>query len=601
MYDIKLGLKILKNKIKHAPSQAGVYRMLGEDGTVLYVGKAKDIKKRIVSYSHIEKLPFRLQKMVSEIREMEFIVVENESKALLLENELIKELEPKYNILLKDDKTFPHLVINPEEDYPSLRKYRGKRNDKSKYFGPFASVWAVNNALNIIQKAFLLRSCRDTMFHNRTRPCMLYQIKRCSAPCVQKISQENYQKLVQEAIDFLEGKNAHIQQELSKEMTLASESLDYEKALILRDRIKALTNIQQGQNLEYANINSADFIALVRKNDLVCIQVFFVRSGQNCGNVPYFPKQTQDAEESEILEAFLSSFYAKHIAPKEIILSHDLENKSFIEEALRTKIKVYQKGNKAQFMSVVTKNAEEALLRKVAEEASVKHNLAEIVKVFELEKTPQRIEIYDNSHIQGRYAIGAMVVATADGFDKRQYRTFNIKNQEITNDDFAMMKEVLTRRFEKMTDENRPDIMIIDGGLGQLHAVHEALQKYDLSGITIIAMSKGVDRNAGKEFYHLLGRESFTLPFQSSIAFYLQNLRDEAHRFAIGIHRKKRGKSMFKSKLDEVEGIGAKRKRDLLNHFGSVEQIEQASQRDLEKVAGISKKTAEKIYNHFHI
>ncbi|MFV0626741.1 MAG: excinuclease ABC subunit UvrC [Alphaproteobacteria bacterium] len=587
-------------KIKNAPSQPGVYRMLGEDGGVLYVGKAKDIKKRIVSYSHIDKLPFRLQKMVSEIRNMEFIVVENESKALLLENELIKELEPKYNILLKDDKTFPHLVINMEEDYPSLRKYHGKRNDKSKYFGPFASVWAVNNALNIIQKAFLLRSCRDSMFNNRTRPCMLYQIKRCSAPCVNKISQEDYMNLAQEAVAFLEGKNSKIQQELSQEMNLASEGLDYEKALVLRDRIKALTNIQQGQNIEYAEINSADFIALARRGDMVCIQVFFIRSGQNCGNVPYFPKQIKDVEDDEILEAFLSSFYTKHIPPKEIVISHELENKSFIEDAISTKIHTYKKGNKAKLLSFATKNAEEALSRKIAEEASVKNNLNEFVKVFGLDSEPRRIEIYDNSHIQGSYAIGAMVVATPDGFDKKQYRTFNIKNQEITNDDFAMMKEVLGRRFDKMTEENRPDVMIIDGGLGQLHAVHEALKDYDLSKIKIIAMSKGVDRNAGKEMYHLMGQESFSLPFQSPIAFYLQNLRDEAHRFAIGTHRKKRGKSMFKSKIDEIEGIGAKRKKDLLNHFGSVEQIEQASLSDLEKVSGVSKKIAEKIYNYFH-
>lgn len=598
--DIRQGLEILKKHIKVAPEKPGVYRMIGADEKVLYVGKAKNIKKRIVAYSHIDKLPYRLQRMVSEIRRMEFIIVENEAKALLMENELIKGLEPRYNILLKDDKTFPHLVIDVESEFPSLRKYRGKRNDKSKYFGPFASVLAVNNVLDTVQKAFLLRSCRDNVFKNRERPCLMYQIKRCSAPCVGRISKEDYHKLVREAVDFLDGKNTKIQAELSEKMQEASDRQDYEQALVFRDRIRALTNVQTGTMVEYATISSCDIVAIARKNDVVCIQVFFIRSGQNCGNVPYFPKQTQGAEDGEILEAFLGSFYSEHIPPKEVIVSQPLENGEFLEEALGTHINTYQKGAKAKLLSNVLDNAYASIDRKMAMEASVKSNLEEMQRVFDLPRLPQRIEIYDNSHIQGSYAIGAMVVATPEGFDKKSYRTFNIKNSEITNDDFAMMKEVLTRRFNRMAPENRPDVILLDGGLGQLHAVHEALKDFDLTGISIIAISKGPERNAGKEFYHQQGKESFALPFQSPIAFYLQNLRDESHRFAIGTHRKKRAKSITKSRLDEVEGIGAKRKRDLLNYFGSVEEISQAGIKDIEKVGGISKKTAEKIYNYFH-
>lgn len=600
MADIKHGLSVLLKNIKIAPEKPGVYRMLGEGDKVLYVGKAKNIKKRIVAYSHIEKLPIRLQRMVSEIRRMEFIIVENEAKALLMENELIKKLEPRYNILLKDDKTFPHLVIDVQSEFPCLRKYRGKRDDKSKYFGPFASVLAVNSTLDTVQKAFLLRTCRNSVFKHRDRPCLMYQIKRCSAPCVGKISPEDYRRLVRDAVDFLEGKNSRIQEELSQKMQEASDAQNYELAMVLRDRIRALTNIQHGNQVEYADIKSADIIALARRNDLVCIQVFFVRSGQNCGNVPYFPKQIEGAADGEILEAFLSSFYTRHIPPKEIILSEELENKDFLEEATGARINTYQKGNKAKLAANAKENALASIERKIAEEASVKSNLEEFVRIFNLPRIPQRIEVYDNSHIQGSYAIGAMVVATPDGFDKKQYRTFNIKNPEITNDDFAMMKEVLTRRFNQMTQENKPDVILLDGGLGQLHAVHESLKDFDLSGIAVIAISKGPDRNAGKEFYHMLGRESFALPFQSPIAFYMQNLRDEAHRFAIGTHRKRRAKSVSKSRLDEVEGIGSRRKHDLLNYFGSVEEISQASIKDIEKVEGISKKTAEKIYNYFH-
>ena len=600
MADIKHGLEILQKNVKVAPSKAGVYRMISKSGEVLYVGKAKNIKNRIVSYTHFDKLPVRLKRMVAEVDTMEFIVVENEAKALLLENELIKQFSPRFNVLLKDDKSFPSLMIDLKEEYPALRKFRGKRNDKCKYFGPYASVSAVNETLDFIQKTFLLRTCRDSVFNNRQRPCLLYQIKRCSGPCVNKISIDEYQKSVKDTIDFLEGKSTQILEELTAKMHEASENTDYEKAIILRDRIKAISSVWNGSNVEYTDIKSADVLGFFTKNDIACVELFMVRNGQNCGNNVYFPTQVKDASKEEILEAFISEFYASNPVPKEIYIPFEIDNLAFLQEALNTKIINAKRGNKAKLIERANNNALSAVERKVALNMSTKNSLEEMAKAFDLPNIPKRIEIYDNSHIQGSYAIGAMVVAGENGFDKKSYRKFNIKNTEITNDDFAMMKEVLSRRFDKLTPENRPDVVLIDGGLGQLSAVHEALKNYDLSQITIIAISKGAERNAGKEFYHIKGRESFALEYRSALAFYLQNLRDEAHRFAIGTHRKKRAKSVFKSKLDEIEGIGAKRKRDLLIFFGSADGVAGAGVEDLLKVNGISKKTAEKIYNYFH-
>ncbi len=600
MLDIKKGLENLKAHIKIAPEKPGVYRMIDDNEVVLYVGKAKNIKKRIVAYSHINRLPKRLQQMVAQIARMEFIVVENEARALLVENELIKKYSPRYNILLKDDKSFPYLMIDEHEEYPRLSKYRGTRKDKNRYFGPFASVMAVNAAVDILQKVFLLRSCRDNVFKNRQRPCLMYQIKRCSAPCVGKISAEDYRDLVKKAIAFLEGKNSEIQKELSEQMEKASQTQDYETALVLRDRIRALSTIQARQNVEYSEIKSADIIGVAEESNLFGVEIFFIRSGQNCGNVVYFPTQAGGAEKKEVLEAFLGEFYANHLPAKEIIVSEDLDNKDFWQKALSSKVTVPKAGNKFKLVKFACQNAVDAIRRKVAMEASVKNNLTEFCKRFGLEKMPKRIEVYDNSHNQGSYAIGAMIVATPDGFDKKNYRTFNIKYTDNTHDDFAMMKEVLKRRFDKMTKENKPDVILLDGGRGQLNAVYEALAAYDLEGIEIIAISKGPDRNAGKEFYHMKNKESFALEYRSPLAFYLQNLRDEAHRFAIGTHRKKRAKSMYKSSLDEIEGIGAKRKNDLLKYFGSAEDVKEATLEDLQKVEGISKKIAEKIYNYFH-
>jgi len=600
MFNLKLGLSILKQNVKIAPEAPGVYRMLGENDDVLYVGKAKNIKKRIVAYTRIDQLTIRLQRMVAEIRKMEFIIVENENRALIVENELIKKLHPKYNILLKDDKSYPYLMLNLQEDFPALRKFRGVRSNNCRYFGPYASATAVNEVIDTIQKVFQLRSCRDNVFNNRERPCLLYQIKRCSAPCVGKISKENYMLLVKDVIDFLDGKNIDMQEKLSRQMQDASNNENFEQAIVLRERIKALTGIQAHANLEYAGLKSVDIIGIAFKDGWFCIEIFFVRGGQNCGNIPYFIRQTEEATSAEILDEFLSGFYANHIPPKEIFVSEPLENNELLESALNTKIMTFSKGNKYKLVENVRKNAEAAIERRLAENKSIHQNLEEMKQYFDLPDLPQRIEIYDNSHNQGTYAVGAMVVATPEGFDKKSYRTFNIKNQDITNDDFAMMKEVLKRRFEHMSPENKPDVILLDGGLGQLHAVHESLKDYDLSSINIIAISKGVDRNAGKEFYHQVGKESFALPYRSAIAFYLQKLRDEAHRFAIGTHRKKRAKSMTKSDLDEIEGIGSRRKRDLLNYFGSVAAIKDASVEDIIKISGISKKTAENIYNFFH-
>ena len=600
MFDIKRGLEVLRQNVKVAPEAPGVYRMLNEKDEVLYVGKAKNIKKRIVAYTRIEQLTTRLQRMVAEVVRMEFIIVENENRALVVENELIKKLHPKYNILLKDDKSYPHLMLNLQEEYPALRKFRGHRTGNYRYFGPYASATAVNEVLDTIQKVFMLRSCRDNMFYNRERPCLLYQIKRCSAPCVGKISKAEYDKLVKEVIAFLEGKNTNIQEELSKQMQAASDAENFEEAIILRERIRALTGIQTHANLEYSGLKSVDIIGIAYKDEWYCIEIFFIRGGQNCGNAPYFIKRTEEASPAEVLEAFLSSFYTNHIPPKEIYVSENLENTDFLEDALGAKISTFSKGNKYKLIENAKKNALAAIERRQAENQSIHKNLEEMQKYFDLPKLPSRIEIYDNSHNQGSYAVGAMVVATPEGFDKKSYRTFNIKDPAITNDDFAMMKEVLKRRFDRMSDENRPDVILLDGGLGQLHAVHESLAGYDLSGISIIAISKGVDRNAGKEFYHQKGKESFALPYRSPIAFYLQTLRDEAHRFAIGTHRKRRAKSMTKSSLDDIEGVGAKRKKDLLNHFGSVDAIKDASIEDIAKVSGINKKTAENIYNYFH-
>ena len=600
MADITHGIEVIRQNVKIAPTTPGVYRMIAASNEVLYVGKAKNIKKRIINYTKFDKLPVRLQRMVALTDRMEFVIAQNEAEALLIENELIKRYAPKFNILLKDDKSFPYLMIDEKEEFPALKKYRGAKNANVHYFGPFANAGAVNAVSDTLQKVFLLRSCSDAVFKNRLRPCLLYQIKRCSAPCVGKISQSDYAKLVQNVINFLRAKDQSVQENLVEQMRQASANLDFEKALVLRNKIQAISAISSGSSILWGKLKSVDVIAIYQKDGFSCVEVFFYRGGQNYGNVSYFPKQAEDAKSAEILEAFIGEFYTAHTPPEEIYVSCLINEVAFLEKALSVKIQTFEKGEKAKLIKVALLNAKEALERKMSERTSIKNHLEEMKEVFELKKIPERIEVYDNSHNQGSYAVGAMIVATPSGFDKKSYRTFNIKYTLNTHDDFAMMKEVLKRRFEHLNDENKPDVVLLDGGEGQLNAVYEALKDYDLKDIDIIAISKGPDRNAGKEFYHQKGRESFALQYRSALAFYLQTLRDEAHRFAIGTHRKKRLKSVFKSSLDEIDGIGAKRKKKLLLYFGSAEGVKGAKLEDLQKVDGISKKTAEKIYKYFH-
>ncbi len=536
-----MSLEVLQKYVKIAPVQAGVYRMLDKNEQVLYIGKAKNIKKRITSYTKINELPKRLQMMVTQTQKMEFVITENEHKALILENELIKSLNPKYNILLKDDKTFPYLAISQKHDFPRLEKYRGTQKKGYQYFGPFANVKALNETLELLSKIFQLRTCKDIVFKNRSTPCLMYQIKRCSAPCVGYISKEEYAKSVELAKDFLNGKNKEIIKEIEQEMKTAAQAQNFEQAIIKRNQLEALKNVYNNAKLEYNNISNADLIAIYQENDMFAIEIFFIRNQKNFGNAVYFPKKTKGFTQAEVLEAFISEFYAKNIAPKEIIISTPFENQEFLSNALKSKINFYQKGNKQKLIAQVLENAKNALKQKIAFNNSIDKNLREMAKVFNLPKVPQRIEVYDNSHTMGIEQVGAMIVATPQGFDKKQYRKFNIKG-DANGDDLEMMKEVLYRRFAKITPENKPDVVLIDGGRNQLNAVMSALFGLDLSDITFIAISKGEDRNAGKEEYHMPYKESFSLEYASPLAFYMQNIRDEAHRFAITFHRSKRDK-----------------------------------------------------------
>ncbi|MFI3241947.1 MAG: excinuclease ABC subunit UvrC [Alphaproteobacteria bacterium] len=536
-----MSLEILQKYVKIAPTQSGVYRMLDKNDVVLYVGKAKNIKKRIVAYTKITELPKRLQMMVTQTVKMEFVTTETEHKALILENELIKSLNPKYNILLKDDKTFPYLAISTTKDFPVLEKYRGTQKKGYQYFGPFANVKALNETIELLSKIFQLRNCKDMVFKNRSTPCLMHQIKRCSAPCVDCISKEEYQKSVNLAIDFLKGKNKEILKQIEEDMKKASEFQNFEHAIVKRNQLDALKNVYTNAKSEYNNIDSADVIGIYQENDLFAIEIFFIRQSKNFGNAIYFPKKTKGFSPTEVLEAFISEFYTKNIAPKEIVLSTPIENQEFLASALKSKINFYQKGNKQKLINQVLENAKNALRQKIAFNTNIAKNLAEMKDIFGLPKVPQRIEVYDNSHTFGVEQVGAMIVATPDGFDKKQYRKFNIKG-DIHGDDLEMMKEVLHRRFSKITPENRPDIVLLDGGRNQLNAVMSTLFGFDLEGITFIAISKGEDRNAGREEYHMPYKESFSLEYASPLAFYMQNIRDEAHRFAITFHRSKRDK-----------------------------------------------------------
>jgi excinuclease ABC subunit C len=620
--NLKLGLSIIAKEVITLPPSAGVYRMLDGHGNLLYVGKAKHLKKRVTSYSRETGHVGRILKMISLTRSMVFITTHTEAEALLLEANLIKKLKPHFNILLRDDRSFPYILLEKHTQWSKLTKHRGAlKKNKGDYFGPFASVSAVNQTLNTLQRVFLLRSCSDSVLENRTRPCLLYQIKRCSAPCVGRISSDKYSQLVDDAKAFLKGEEIGIQKKLAAKMQEASTAQEYEKAGMLRDRLAALTNVQRHQSVNSNTIGDCDVIAAHQASGKTCIQVFFYRAGQNWGNRAYFPRHSAEHDLPSIMEAFLAQFYENKLSPKNILLNVLPNNLTLLTEALSVKadrlVKLIKPKQGAKRISLdhALANAKMALKRQVAEKSSQQKLLEGVAEIFDLDAPPKRIEIYDNSHISGTNAIGAMVVAGAGGFQKNAYRKFNIKSDMSAGDDFAMMKEVLSRRFKKLLKDNPnqtaldgvneshknawPDLLLIDGGKGQLSAVHSALENLGVENVPIVAISKGPDRNAGREQFHIKGQAAFTLEAGHPVLYFLQRLRDESHRFAIGTHRARRAKTIYASPLDAVPGIGAKRKKALLHHFGSAKAVTQAGIKDLEAATGISKAMAQKLYDFF--
>jgi len=611
--DLNRGIETIKSYLRTLPDRPGVYRMLNDNGDALYVGKARSLKRRVVNYTMPVKLPIRLQRMIAETTQMEFVTTHTEVEALLLESNLIKKLMPRYNVLLRDDKTFPHILIKGGHDFPQLTKHRGTRSDTGHYYGPFASAGAVNRVLTALQRAFQLRTCADTVFSSRTRPCLQYQIKRCTAPCVEKVTPPEYAEQVTEARAFLEGKSRDIQSGLAHAMQEASERLEFERAAKLRDRIRALTAIQAHQDINVEGVDDADIIAAHQDGGLTCIQVFFFRGGRNYGNRAYFPSHDKAQEIDEVLAAFIAQFYDNKAAPGLILVSHDLTEHGLLQEALsvragsRVELHVPKRGDKKRLIDHAVTNAREAHGRRLAESGSQTKLLAGVAEVFGLSEPPKRIEIYDNSHIQGTNAIGAMVVAGPEGFIKNAYRKFNIKVPGAAGDDYAMMREVLTRRFERAikedperTSETWPDLVLIDGGEGQLSVVAEVFAELGIEDVCLAAIAKGPDRDAGRERFFMPGRPPFGLDHKSPVLYYLQRLRDEAHRFAIGTHRARREKAIGTSPLDEVPGIGPRRKKALLLHFGSARAVSRAGLADLEAVEGINRTVAKIIYDHFH-
>lgn len=608
------GVQVIKRHLETMPSDPGVYRMLDDKGKALYVGKAKNLAKRVVNYTYPERLGYRIQAMISHTASMEIITTGSEAEALLLEANLIKKLEPRYNILLKDDKSYPYILITGDHDYPRIIKHRGAQKQKGTYYGPFASAGAVNAAIADLQKAFLIRPCTDHYFASRTRPCMEYQIKRCSAPCVNRITKNDYAALVSQTKAFMSGKNRQVQKQLLTEMETASIDEDYEKAAVFRDRIKALNHIQAKQSVHVASLTDADVIGMHQDNNALCVQVFFFRGGQNFGNKSFFPAHSEGLEAAEIMEMFIGQFYQSNPPPKEIILPYKPQGRQAIETALaslcghKVSLNTPRQGDKKKLVSDANDNAKSALKQYLARHARQSEMLAAVGKLFGLPKTPERIEVYDNSHIMGRHEIGAMIVMGSDGFNKKAYRRFNIKGEaRHRGDDYAMLREVLLRRFKRLKQECPqpqasiwPDLVLIDGGAGQLGIAKEVFAELELdTQIVFACISKGPDRHAGREQFHMPNREPFTLPHADPVMHYLQVMRDEAHHFAIGSHRKKRSAATFKSALDEVPGIGAKRKKQLLHHFGSVDDIRNATVDELTKVDGISDALAEQIYNFF--
>jgi excinuclease ABC subunit C len=642
---VRHGAAVIRSFWKHAPVGPGVYRMIGADGEVLYVGKAKSVRKRIASYVRAAGHTNRIARMIALTTSMVFVSTETETEALLLETNYIKQMKPRFNVLMRDDKSFPYILLTKDHAAPQITKHRGARSRKGDYFGPFASVWAVNRTLNALERAFLLRSCSDSYYENRTRPCLLYQIKRCAAPCTGEISTEAYAELVREAHDFLSGKSRAVRDTLAQEMAQAAETLEFERAARLRDRIAALSAIQGAQGVNPKTVEEADVFAIVDQAGQFCIEVFFFRTYQNWGNRAYFPRADKSYQPGEVLDAFLAQFYSDMPPPRLVLLSHEIENLAILTEALsaraerKVEIVVPQRGEKKELVEHAAHNGREALGRKLSETASQEKLFGALAEAFGLEKTPRRIEVYDNSHIMGTNAVGAMIVAGRDGFMKSHYRTFNIKGSDLTpGDDYGMMREVLHRRFTRLLKEEsaasaapdaeietalldqdtcqpenidsdetetdvfpqKPDLIVIDGGLGQFDAAHKIFAELGVTGVTIASIAKGQDRNAGRETFFIDGREPFRLSPRDPALYFVQRLRDEAHRFAIGTHRAKRKKEFTKSPLDEIAGIGPSRKRALLHAFGTAKAISRAALSDLEKVPGINAATAKLVYDFFH-
>ncbi len=611
--NLAAGIEIIRGFVKTLPSAPGVYRMLDAAGEAIYVGKARSLSKRVINYTVPSRLPGRLQRMVSETRSMMFVRTHTEVEALLLESNLIKRLRPRYNVLLRDDKSFPYIEISLHHPYPRLTKHRGGRDPKATYYGPFASAGAVDRTIQALQRAFQIRSCPDTIFSTRSRPCLQYQIKRCTAPCVDLVSKETYAGQVGEAREFLEGRSRDVQEHFREAMQKAAEAMDFEAAAKFRDRIRALTAIQGHQDVNVEGVEDADVIAAWQDGGHTAIEVFFFRGGRNYGNRTYYPSHDRNLDAAEVLQAFVPQFYEDKMPPASVLLSHELEEQELIAEALslkndrRISLSMPQRGDKKRLIDMALSNAREAMGRRLAESATQAKLLDGVAQLFGLAKVPQRIEVYDNSHIQGTNAIGAMIVAGPAGFHKNAYRKFNVKSQPAAGDDFAMMREVLQRRFARAlkedpqrTGDSWPGLVLLDGGAGQLSSALEVLTELGLTDLPVVGVAKGPERDAGRERFFMAGREPFTLEARDPVMFFLQRLRDEAHRFAIGTHRAKRIKAIGASPLDEVGGIGPNRKRALLHHFGSAQAVSRAGLSDLAGVPGISTAVAQKIYDHFH-
>ena len=611
--DIEAGVQAIRDTVKTLKPKPGVYRMLDARGDVLYVGKARALKNRVANYTQVANLSNRLRRMVSQTRRMEIVTTNSEAEALLLEAQLIKRFRPPYNVLLRDDKSFPFILLRADHEFPRIMKHRGARRAKGNYYGPFASAGSVNTTINALQKLFLLRSCTDSFFSRRDRPCLLYQIKRCSAPCVGRIDEVGYGELVRQAKDFLGGKSSNVQREIERQMEQAAASLDFESAAMLRDRLRAATAIQGSQAVNAAGIGDADVFALASKGGHIGIQAFFVRGGQNWGHRAFFPTHTQDVEEDQVLADVLAQFYEEVPPPRTVLVDRELPEQALLAEALgeaaghRVEISVPQRGDRRRLMAQAQRNAVEALERRLAESGTRARINRELAEFLELAEPPQRIEIYDNSHIQGTKAVGAMVVAGPEGFLKNQYRKFNIK-QAQTNDDFGMMREVMTRRFARALEEDPdrdgdtwPDLVLIDGGKGQMSSVRDALEELGIEDVPLVAIAKGPHHGReGREVFHFPDGREKTLPTNSPLLFHLQTLRDEVHRFAIGAHRAKRSRAISASPLDEIPGIGPSRKRALLLHFGTAGKVRAAALDDLKRTPGISAGVARKIYDFYH-